>query len=250
VLSSTSALFYRIAAGDRVSSPTTDGIPWLATMANRSWNDEERVRIGRVETLGAWLHVWTPPKGATVPPVPTRKLAIVGVAAALVLAALAAWLAPRIDQSKRSTARERTRLAADQQLHQGRVAGSPRKGGNGGRAGLVAELERSITLDARQRVSTGAVKGPILKTSCRPYARAPAASSSAAAKYECTAVTAEIPSSDRNVAGQRGYPFWARVNFNASSYVWCKINPLPSEEALGSEIVAVALPTQCDLQRG
>jgi hypothetical protein len=193
--------------------------------------------------------------------VPQRKLAIGGVAAALVLAALAAWLVPRIEQSKRATsraerrsaaaldARERTRLAADQQLHRGRVTGVPGKGGTGARSLLVAELEHSITLDARRRVSAGTLKGPILKTSCRPYMRAPSAAS-APGEYECTAVTAEIPRGARNVAGQGGYPFWARVNLRASAYVWCKINPRPSERAIGSEIVVVALPAQCDLQRG
>jgi hypothetical protein len=230
-------------------------------MASRSGRDEP-VRMGRAETLGAWLHVWTPPKGATVPPVPTRKLAIGGVVAALVLAALAAWLVPRIDRSKRATARaergslaaltalERKRLAADQQLHQGRIAGSPVKPDLAGRARVIGELEHSITLDARQRVSAGTLKGPILTTSCRPYTRTPAASPTAPDRYECTAVTTEIPRGVRNVAGQGGYPFWARVNFGARSYVWCKVNPLPSEQAIGSQLAVVALPAQCDLQRG
>ncbi|MDX6667686.1 MAG: hypothetical protein QOK04_1066 [Solirubrobacteraceae bacterium] len=231
-------------------------------MADGSGHDEEPVRIGHVEMLGAWLHVWTPAKGATVPPVPKRKLAIGGAAAALLLAALAAWIVPRIDESKRATARaerrravvltanERTRLAADQQLHQGGAPGLAEKGGTGASGLLVAALERSITLDARQRVAAGTLKGPILQTSCHPYTRTGAAPRSAPDKYECTAVTAEIQPSVRNVAGQSGYPFWARVNFSASSYVWCKINPRPSERAIGSELVAVALPAQCDLQRG
>ena len=35
---------------------------------------EER-RLGRLEVLGAWLGVWTPPRGAVVPPVPWRPIA-------------------------------------------------------------------------------------------------------------------------------------------------------------------------------
>src|SRR6266550_6598464 len=92
-------------------------------------DDNEQAPIGRFETLGAWLRLWTPPKGATVPPVPSRRLAVGGATTLLVLAALAAWLVPRIEHSKRATAqadrrttaalaaRERTRLAQDQQLH-------------------------------------------------------------------------------------------------------------------------------------
>ena len=32
-------------------------------------------RLGRLEILGAWLGVWTPPRGAAVPPVPWRLIA-------------------------------------------------------------------------------------------------------------------------------------------------------------------------------
>jgi hypothetical protein len=39
-------------------------------------DDEGRSRLGRFETLGAWLRVWTPPRGAVVPPVPKGKIAI------------------------------------------------------------------------------------------------------------------------------------------------------------------------------
>src|SRR5438067_11176788 len=93
--------------------------------------DNEQVPLGRFETLGAWLRLWTPPKGATVPPVPRRRLAIGGAVTLLALAALAAWLVPRIEHSKRATAqadrrttaalaaRERARLVEDQRLHPG-----------------------------------------------------------------------------------------------------------------------------------
>jgi hypothetical protein len=70
------------------------------------------------------------------------------------------------------------------------------------------------------------------------------------AKYECVAVTAEIPPSRRNPAGLEGYPFWARLYVTSGKYVWCKINPLPGESAVGSQAAAVALPEACDLQRG
>src|SRR4051812_20957085 len=33
-------------------------------------------KLGRWETLGAWLHVWTPHRDAEVPPVPWRTITI------------------------------------------------------------------------------------------------------------------------------------------------------------------------------
>ena len=56
------------------------------------------------EVLGAWLHLWTPPRGAAVPPVPWRRIGIGAAIAALLLGALAAWLVPRIDRAKRREA--------------------------------------------------------------------------------------------------------------------------------------------------
>ena len=53
-------------------------------------------RLGRLEVLGAWLRVWTPPRGAVVPPVPWRPLAIAAALVAVALLAAAALLVPGI----------------------------------------------------------------------------------------------------------------------------------------------------------
>jgi hypothetical protein len=231
--------------------------------------EDEPVRIGRFETLGAWLGVWTPPKGASLPPVPKRKLAAGAAAIAVVIAAFAVWLVPQIEHGKRSAAnmerraatllstREQRRLAQDQRLHEARGV-PPRHSGASEltrRQVLVHELERSITLDARQRAAAGSLRGPVLATSCRSYSRgrrAPSARPSLTepvGRYECVAVTSAIPRSARNVAGTLGYPFWARVDFRSYSYAWCKVNPPPGERGIGAATAAVGIPARCDLQR-
>ena len=242
-------------------------------MPERAEPEHKPVEIGRFETLGAWLGVWTPPKGATVPPVPKRKLAAGTAIVALALAALAVWLVPRIQHAKRSTAgaerraetaltaRERRRLALDQRLHQARGVEPARLGGArptelARRQALVHELEQSITRDAHQRAAAGTLRGPVLRTSCRPYSREPTAPSSqpsltaTSGKYECLTVTGTIPRGGRSIGGALGYPFWARVNFSAYSYVWCRINLRPGERGIGGETAVVSLPAPCNLQRG
>src|SRR3954465_3970614 len=86
-------------------------------------------RLSRGEVVGAWLHLWPPPKGVDVPPVPWRKLALWGAVAVVVLGAAAAIAVPRIDERKKEGAAdrareaavadnaERARLRADQRVH-------------------------------------------------------------------------------------------------------------------------------------
>src|SRR5690242_15367795 len=62
-------------------------------------------RANVLEIVGAWLHIWTPPRDARVPPIPWRKLAI-GTGIGLVIVGIAlAILIPRIDNHKEQTAR-------------------------------------------------------------------------------------------------------------------------------------------------
>jgi type II secretory pathway pseudopilin PulG len=222
-------------------------------------------RLSRFETVGAWLHVWTPPRDAAVPPVPWRRIGIGAAIAAVVLGALAAWLIPRIDRAKRHeaaaeqrqlaalSARERRVLARDQRLHTGRTNAPPADPATAQRA-VVAALERAITADARGRSAAGTLTGHVLTTTCAPFTRAAARvtppPTATAAGYECTAVTREIPRSARNIAGAIGYPFWARVNFPSGTFEWCKVNLRPGERGIGGEAAVVALPAGCNLLKG
>src|SRR4051795_1222250 len=90
-------------------SATRSSTPnWKVPSATKSRDP----RLTRWETIGAWLHVWTPPKGLEVPPVPWRKLAIWGTVGVIVLGAAAAVAVPRIDASKKEGAAERARAQA------------------------------------------------------------------------------------------------------------------------------------------
>src|ERR1700736_4149036 len=94
-------------------------------------------RAGRFEVVGAWLHVWTPPRGVTIPPVPWRRLAIGAALVALGLTGLGLWLVPRIEDAQRTQARqaarqaaifgarERARLRRDQELRRARAPSLP-----------------------------------------------------------------------------------------------------------------------------
>src|SRR5690349_14046968 len=69
-------------------------------------------KAGPFETLGAWLHIWTPPRGVEVPEVPRRKLAIIGVVAVVVIGVAAAIAIPAINSSKKDeSARQKARDA-------------------------------------------------------------------------------------------------------------------------------------------
>jgi hypothetical protein len=222
-------------------------------------------RLSRFETIGAWTHLWTPPRDAAVPPVPWRRIGIGAAIAVVVLGGLAAWLIPRIDRAKRReaaseqrqlaalSARERRVLARDQRLHAGRASALPADPAAAQRTVLVA-LESAITADARARTAAGTLAGHIVTTTCAPFTReavrvAPPATATAAG-YECTAVTREIPRSARNTAGVIGYPFWARVNFRRGTFAWCKVNLPPGERGIGGAAAVVALPAACNLVQG
>src|SRR3954451_3206616 len=64
-------------------------------------------RANPLEILGAWLHVWVPPRDAYVPPIPWKKI---GIGFAVVLAITGIGLAimiPRINDTKQQTAAEK-----------------------------------------------------------------------------------------------------------------------------------------------
>ena len=54
------------------------------------------------EIIGAWLHIWTPPRGVEIPPVPWHKLAIGTGIGALIVGIALAIMVPRIDANKLS----------------------------------------------------------------------------------------------------------------------------------------------------
>ena len=69
-------------------------------------------RLGRLEVLGAWLGLWTPPRGTTVPPVPKRALAITTVVLVATAGTLAAVMLPRVAADRRAAEERADRAQA------------------------------------------------------------------------------------------------------------------------------------------
>jgi hypothetical protein len=229
--------------------------------------DRRRRRASLPETVGAWLRVWTPPRDVEVPPVPLRGLLVGAVLFALAVAGAAALVVPRIDASKRRTAaaeaRElaeqrasrRARVIAEQRARRVAVprlrpdAGAPAAERVAARTALLARAQREITADARRRVATGELSGRPGSTDCEPYPprdpRPERDLSTREGVYNCLVVVREIEATDTNVAGRLGYPFRAVLDFEAFSFVWCKLNPVPGEQVVPDPRTVVELPRVC-----
>jgi hypothetical protein len=227
-------------------------------------------RATRFETLGAWLHVWTPRRGVYVPPPPSRrKLAVWTTALGVPLAvALAVGLTQLAHARHDEAARERAEAAAVQAqvLARQRVEQLPRHGRATpvpihsprarvlqARHALVRDLERAITADARARVRAGKLEGSVAHTSCAPYTTStpdhpPEPPLRArTGRYDCLAITASVDFGSRLV--RNGFPFWARIHYATGRYTWCKINRVPGESVANHAIREAPLARDCDLTR-
>ncbi|HEY1359091.1 MAG TPA: hypothetical protein VGF21_12375 [Thermoleophilaceae bacterium] len=229
--------------------------------------NREAVRLSRLETVAAWLHLWTPPRGAVVPPVPWRKLIVGGVIFLLVAGGIAAFAIPRIDSSKKSAAErqrekdakaaaaERKRIVHDQRATLG---SAPRPPGNlsaaaqlRARRDLLHTVEGRITADARHRGATGELQGKAKRTDCVPSPSsidrkgADQVLSKSEDAYDCLAVTNDVVPTKTNKAGSLGYPFRAVIHFNTFKFAWCKMNPLPGERAVPDPRQLPLLPKAC-----
>jgi hypothetical protein len=118
---------------------------------------------------------------------------------------------------------------------------------------VVRALEGAITRDAVARWRAGSLNARVRRTVCehlvRPNRRHPPPPPLGAveAGYECTAVTTFAPPSSRTERAIIGFPFWARVNFRAGRFAFCKVNLLPSEHGIGDSLAYVPLPRVCDV---
>jgi hypothetical protein len=207
--------------------------------------DRPSPRLGRFETLGAWLRIWTPPRDAVVPPVPKGKLAIAGALLIVAVGGAVLALAPGIESGKRDRAQrqraERSRFEAAKRRRL-REEGRPKSarlqrppGTPGARAQLrarrrlVRALGASITRDARARARAGRLDGPVLATSCRiepPSQRVRERDLRAsAATYQCLAITRRDPEGRFDV----GDPFRATVRYRDYSYTWRRVCLPPGE---------------------
>jgi hypothetical protein len=214
-------------------------------------------RASTFEIVGAWLHIWVPPRDVEVPPVPWRKLAL-GTAAGLVLLGVAlAVVIPRIDHGKQSRAaadrasvaaaqaRNRARIAREQSAHHGAAAalrppaGASAKERSAARAQLLASLERDVLADARARSASGEMRRVDGPATCRPSATQPAG------VMDCFVVSTHIKKTSRTTPGVIGYPFRAVVDYKTFTYNFCKTEQVPGEMLVLAPKDVTLLPPAC-----
>ena len=83
---------------------------------------------------------------------------------------------------------------------------------------------------------------------CDPYPPSTVAAdqtpSSASGRYNCLAVTSDIPATAGNRAGVVGHPYRAKIDFLTGRYAFCKIRGRPGELAVRADS-PVAVPRVC-----
>jgi hypothetical protein len=206
----------------------------------RRRRDPDPTRLARLEILGAWLHVWTPPRGVVVPPVPWRWVAVAAAALAAVVAAVLLVVAPRVDEAKRRGAAEEARLTAQARREQAaalrrdqRVTFVALEPGP-----VVPQIVAAVGAGVRARVRAGEFGArPIRAVECggaERYSRGRTA-------YACLAVRSV---SRTKPPVKLGVPVVAVVAPGRRRLAWCKVNEIAGEGASYAQ-VRVPLPRPC-----
>jgi hypothetical protein len=194
----------------------------------------DQQRASRLEILGTWLHLWTPPRDVYVPPVPWRKVAAGAGVLALVGVFVALVIAPAIDESKDESAAERRRI--EQREKAARVAAQRREQrAFTGRLVSLTQVEQAIGRDAQRRFGTDG-----RPAECDPVPRVPDL-------YDCHVTVRELVSGgeQEGAEGALTIPYRARLNAERGRYAFCKTNPRPGEQAIGRPEDIVELPEPC-----
>lgn len=90
---------------------------------------------------------------------------------------------------------------------------------------MAAGVSDAILADARARVRTGVLKGPILRVACERFPKTVGpVPRERDRRYTCVAVTAEIARSKGGEAGAIGHPYRARIDFSTGRFAFCKIS--------------------------
>jgi hypothetical protein len=178
----------------------------------------------------------------------------------VVAVVLVVLLAPGIDESKDNRARaESERLAQlrTERIQELRAEQHPRfgRGVAAGadlerRAALVASLPAAVVRDARARVESGDLTGPIRFARCEPYPRNAAGRGAEldpgqpTGRYSCLAVTKEVAAGERNEAALIGHPYRLMVDFDTGRYALCKVSGRAGEGSIGTQPL-VPVPAAC-----
>jgi hypothetical protein len=179
-----------------------------------------------------------------------RVLAVVAGLAFVAAVVAAAILIPRINEARRDNAERarleaaatlaerRERLIAEQRPHRGRSAdGSARRA-------VLGDLASAILADARTRVEAGDLSPPAgsrVECDALRHGQQP---SDAVVRYECIAVTSDLPTTETTPAGVIGHPFRAVIDYDRGRFTWCKVSGRPGEGQFTSRAL-VQLPRAC-----
>jgi hypothetical protein len=147
----------------------------------------------------------------------------VAVAAVPVLAlALVLLLGPgirRANREREQAARERAAradaadLARVRSLQRPHIArGAPAGNDTDARERLLATAAGAIRADAAKRVT------PVLRVDCAPYPPG-------GGRYECLAVTADVPATERTPAGATGLAYRVLIDYDSGRYGYCHVAP-------------------------
>jgi hypothetical protein len=108
------------------------------------------------------------------------------------------------------------------------------------RSTLIDELNAEILADARARVRSGDLDGPIRRVGCEPFPRSVDAVGAhqqlgpRTGRYACVAVTAEFGTGEVGATGVIGHQYRTMADFETGRYAFCKVSGQagPSREQL------------------
>jgi hypothetical protein len=119
---------------------------------------------------------------------------------------------------------------------------------------LVGAVEARITSDARARMETGELDGPIIRTICGPILKSKDAIpddevlSKDIGRYDCVAIKKHIVDLQGTNIADLGHAFVAALNFKTYTYTWCRNTPAQGER--GVALVFVRLDRSCLAAKG
>jgi hypothetical protein len=191
----------------------------------------------------------------------TPPVAKVGLVLSFVaLIAVALVIGPDIRQSKsereRAEQQERLRARAAREARIRReqrprfVDGPAATSGVAARRRLLDAASASVLADARRRVASGQLRGPIRGIDCEPFPRnvagigAEDSTEQRFGRYACIAITAEFTETESTSGGLLGHPYRMRIDFDSGRYAFCKIAGRPAEGQLKRRL-GVTVPPVC-----
>ncbi len=207
------------------------------------------MRLGRLEILGAWLGVWTPPRGAEVPPVPWRAVAAGAAVLVVGVGVAAAVLVPQVSGDRQERGERERRIAAERHAEQLATAGREQRPRTGRgtpdplgapaerrvetRSALLASAQAAIGADAGRRTDRD-IRGVDCEAFPRTLRRVVPVEQlrRPAGAYQCVAVTARFDQGDERRDGIIGIPFRLVVRFTEGRYAWCRVVPLSDRDRL------------------